>query len=151
MTPVRPEETFDGCLIAVANGHARTAIERVRRPARIGEYMMTSRELRRICDLRKLGRLANMRQLGRRTRRWIGCTDAVALPRSLCDLSDNGGPDESYPSMDSSSLPVLRFNCRFCRKTARRHGDQFLGWVQRSLVWAELRQQHCLQPFVLLP
>jgi len=77
-------------------------------------------------------------------------TDAVALPRRLCDLSDNGGPDESYPSMDSSALPVLRFNCRFCRKTARGQGAQFLSWVQRSLVWAELRQQHCLQPFGLL-
>ena len=61
------------------------------------------------------------------------------------------GPDESYPSMDSSALPVLHFNCRFCRKTARGQGAQFLSWVQRSLVRAELRQQHCLQPFGLVP
>ena len=111
---------------------------------------MTSRGLRRVCDLRKLGRLANMRQLDDAL--GVGSavpeTDAVALPRRLCDLSDNGGPDESYPSMDSSSLPVLRFNCRFCRKTARGHGGQFLSWVQRSLVWAELRQQLASNPSV---
>ena len=45
--------------------------------------------------MRKLGRLANMRQLDDAL--GVGSavpeTDAVALPRRLCDLSDNGGPD----------------------------------------------------------
>src|SRR3984893_5436952 len=59
------------------------------------------------------------------------------------------GPDESYSSMDSSYVPVLRFNSRYCRKSARWHRDQFLGWVQRSLVRPELPQQPCLQPLLL--
>jgi hypothetical protein len=142
MAPARQEETFDGChsrqLIAVANRHARTAIR------------TSQKNDGGVCDLRKLGRLANMRQLDDAL--GVGSTvpetDAVALPSRLCDLSDNGGPDENHSSTDSSSLPVLRFNSRFCRKSARGHREQFLGWIQRSLVRAELPQQPRLQPFL---
>jgi len=98
-----------------------------------------------VCDLHKLGRLAKI--CANSTTRSALVRPYQRLTRWRCQETLRSfrqwGPDESHSSTDSSSLPVLRFNCRFCRKSAR---GQFLGWVRRSLVWAELR----LRPYLRL-